>query len=306
MGKWVEKSASYSFAYNDKPTFFDISIVKHPADRIARHLEYSFNKEASAHDGVISGAKLAELEGIDLAQLELDELSMLRKLASAEKYVAGIDNAVDNRSYACQSAYPFAMMEKFSKEELDQATSASAGTLFNVMAKRACLLSFPAFCQYITNDVSAPESPIVKKAALMLPGIFGDILDGAFGIKPLTDHFKSSSNFMCDCDDKKDDIQNLMDKVEDKFSMQPDKTQKRIIRITIMCGTTDKDLHDKFEKCSSYNVSDAECLHLASAYAQYQTRALCDMQEAMGSDFVTDNMLDTVASANSAIIFDRD
>lgn len=306
MGKWVEKSASYSFAYNDKPTFFDISIVKHPADRIARHLEYSFNKEASADSNIISGAMLAELEGVNLSELELDELSMIRKLASADEYVASIDQPDTPRAYACQQAYPFAMMEKFSKEELEQATSASAGTLFNVMAKRACMLSFPAFCQYITNDVSAPESPLVKKAALMLPGIFSDILDGAFGIRPLTDHFKSSSNFMCDCDHKKDDIQNLMDKVEDKFSIEPDKSQKRIIKITIMCGTNDSDLKDKFEKHSSYDVSDASCLHLASAYAQYQTRALCDMQDALGHDAVTDNMLDTVVSANRAIIFDRD
>lgn len=306
MGKWVEKSANYSFAYNDKPTFFDISIVKTPADRIARHLEYSFAKSASADNTCISGAELARLEGVDLASLEIDELSMMRKLAKAEEYVASIEDANDPRSFACQQAYPFAMMEKFSKEELKEATEASAGTLFNIMAKKACLLSFPAFCQYITNDVTAPDSPIVKKAAIMLPGIFGDILDGAFGIKPMTEHFKSSSNFMCDCDGNKDGIQNLMDKVEDKFSMEPDKTQKRIIRITITCGCTGKDLQDKLEKNSSYDVADQKCLQLASAYAQYQTRALCDMEEALGHGSVTDNMLDTVAASNRAIIFDRD
>lgn len=305
MGKWVEKSASYSFAYNDKPTFFDISIVKHPADRIARHLEYSFNKQASTGTDVISGAELAKLEGVNLAQFELDELAMMRKLAAAEEYISNINDANDNRAYACQQAYPFAMMEKFSSDELAKATSASAGTLFNIMAKKACLLSFPAFCQYITNDVSAPDSALVKKAALMLPGIFNDILDGAFGISPISDHFKSSSNFMCDCDHKKDDIQNLMDDVEDKFSMQPDKTQKRIIRITIMCGTSGDELKDKLEKHSSYDVSNDKCIQLAGAYAQYQARALCDMQEALGNESVTDNMLDTVAAANQAIIFDR-
>lgn len=101
MGQWQEKSASYAFAYNDDPTFFDISIVKHPADRIARHLEYSFAKEASEGNSVISGAKLAELEGVDYSSMEIEELSMLNKLASAEKYIHDIQDATDNRSYAC-------------------------------------------------------------------------------------------------------------------------------------------------------------------------------------------------------------
>lgn len=303
MGRWQEKSASYAFAYNDNPTFFDISIVKHPADRIARHLEYTFKKSAS-EVGTVSGAMLAEMEGVNLADFDLDELCMMRKLADAEKYIESIDQATDDRSYACQSAYPFSMMEKFSKDELDIATSSAAGTLFNQMAKRSCVMSFPAFCQYVLNDVNAPDSPLVKKAAIVLPGIFGSMLDGMMGVCPLTDHFKASSNFMCDRDGKKDDIQDLMDKVEDKFSTEPEKSTQRIVRITIMCGSNDSDLEGKLKKNASCAVPDSECVKLASLYAQYQTRALCDIEEITGKQ-VSQNLIDTIASANTALVFDR-
>lgn len=304
MGQWQEKSASYAFAYNDDPTFFDISIVKHPADRIARHLEYSFAKEAS-DNSVISGAKLAEMEGVNYSSMEIEELSMLNKLASAEKYISELQQATDERGYACQSAYPFSMMEKFSQEELDQATQASAGTLFNAMAKKSCIMSFPAFCQYIENDVNACDSALCKKAAILLPDVFSDMLDG-FGImRPITDQFRASSNFMSDMDQGNDGIQKLMDKVEDKFSMQSEPVRRRVIRITITCGVPDSELSERLQKNASSDADQWECRKLANAYAQYQIRALCDIQDKLGESAVNDNLIDTVAAANSALVFDR-
>lgn len=304
MGQWQEKSASYAFAYNDDPTFFDISIVKHPADRIARHLEYSFAKEAS-DNSVISGAKLAELEGVDYSSMEIDELSMLNKLAASEKYIQDIHDASDNRSYACQSLYPFSMMEKLSAEELQDAAGASAGTLFNALSKRACILSFPAFCQYIHNDVNACDSDLCKKAAIMLPSIFQDMLEGFGIIRPVTDNFRASSNFMSDRDPGSDGIQKLMDKVEDKFSMEGEPVRKRVIRVTITCSMPDSELSEKLDKNASSGADQWECRKLASAYAQYQIRALCDINKNMGDGTVTDNMIDTVAAANSALVYDR-
>ena len=44
MGQYDNDMRKYAFAYNDKPTFFDISRVKNPADRIAHFLSYSFNE----------------------------------------------------------------------------------------------------------------------------------------------------------------------------------------------------------------------------------------------------------------------
>lgn len=305
MGKWMDKSASYAFAYNDEPTFFDISIVKHPADRIARHLEYSFQKAASAVHGTLSGAQLAAAEGINLAALELDELSVMRKIAAAEEYVAGIGVANDNRSYACQSAYPNAMQASFTKDELDSVRSANPGTFFNAMAKRACVMSFPAFCQYITGNVDAADTPMAKKAAMMLPGIFGDILGHLGCITPLTGEFAAASDRTCCCDAGGDEIQRIMDQMEEKFSMEPGKVSDRVITITITCGAPGSvEVKSAFAKAAAC-VDGGQALALAEAYAQYQARALCDIMEKCGSAKVEGRVIDIVAAANTAVVYNN-
>ena len=45
MGQYVGSFDKYACAINDNPTFFDISRVGVPADRIARHLEYVTNED---------------------------------------------------------------------------------------------------------------------------------------------------------------------------------------------------------------------------------------------------------------------
>ena len=75
MGKYDEGMKKYAFAYNDEPTFFDISRVKTPADRIARHLEYSFadgGKSASFRGtgALMPSAYAAAAEGINLDMLD--------------------------------------------------------------------------------------------------------------------------------------------------------------------------------------------------------------------------------------------
>jgi hypothetical protein len=66
MGRWLEKEANYAYAYNDEPSFFDISYVANPADRIARHLQVLFKddndslkKAASSNNLVIPSALAA-------------------------------------------------------------------------------------------------------------------------------------------------------------------------------------------------------------------------------------------------------
>ena len=49
-----------------------------------------------------------------------------------------------------------------------------------------------------------------------------------------------------------------------------------------MCGSNDSDLEGKLKKNASCAVPDSECVKLASLYAQYQTRALCDIEEITG------------------------
>jgi hypothetical protein len=325
MGQYMDGFNKYAFAYNDEPTFFDISRVKNPADRIARHLEYMFAnggevekaashmcKAASADSDVcVPGAVAAMLEGVNLGNnIALDEHLVLSKLASAEEYIADVRNAnnfyTDERANACYGSYPFSMLEKLASDELDLVRSVNPGTLFGEMAKRACVLSFPAFCQYVSGDVNAPESPLCKKAALVLPSIFRDMMSTMMPFPSMMSEFCGSSDRAC-CNDPKhaDLVQNFMDKAEDKFSIEAEPVKQRVLTIVIKIAMPGA-VEDKFQKAASYNVSYKDAAALANAYGQYQVRALCDIRDRKGADFINDNTYDMIAGANSVLVFDRD
>ena len=42
MGQYIPEFKKFAYAINVRPTFFDISDVANPADRIAHHLQYMF------------------------------------------------------------------------------------------------------------------------------------------------------------------------------------------------------------------------------------------------------------------------
>lgn len=324
MGQYMDGFDKYAFAYNDEPTFFDISRVKNPADRIARHLEYMFSKEASADEKAAShmckaasadsdicvpSAVAAMAEGVNLnTAAGLDEQLVLSKLASAEEYIANINNArnfyTDERANACYGSYPFAMLEKLASNDLDLIRSVNPGTLFGEMAKRACMLSFPAFCQYVSGDVNAPESDLCKKAALVLPGVFRDMM--RMTSMPMLSDFCGSSDYVCKQDPKDGDlVQNFMDRAEEQFSIEAEPVKQRILTIVIKVaipGSTEA----KFNKAASSNVSYNDAAALANAYGQYQVRALCDIRDRKGADFINNSTYDLVAGANSVLVFDRD
>ena len=326
MGQYMDGFDKYAFAYNDEPTFFDISRVKNPADRIARHLGYLFQnpsddlekaasemcKAASTDSSMcVPSAVAAMAEGVNLDTMDLDEMCTLRKLAASEEYIADVDSNAgnfytDGRANACYGSYPFALMEKMSSAELEVAKTVNPGTFFGEMAKRACMLSFPAFCQYITGDADITEAPLFKKAALVLPSIFRDMMGSVMSVRPLTQEFAGSSDFCCSQDPHRSDfVQNFMDRVEDKFSLEPEPVKRRILTIVIRVSVPGS-VEDKLQKAASYDVSYDSARALANAYGQYQVRALCDMQERRGSDFLTPGMFDLVAGANSVLLFDRD
>lgn len=312
MGRWLEKEANYAYAYNDEPSFFDISYVANPADRIARHLQVLFKddddslkKAASSNNLVIPSALAAQIEGVTINELPLQEQSILYKLASAEQYISNIQTASDNRSYACQSSYPFALMEKLSSEELNTFRDVDPGVLFNNLAKRACVLSFPAWCQYITGKQDICESPMFKKASLFLPSIFGDMLSQLHTIIPYSDCFSACSDYKASRDEKNDIIQEVMDEAEQKFSIKEEPVRNRVIRITISIGgklpSADK-LESQVKEAAAADASYNDCVQLAQAYGQYQIKALSDINNYHN---INDNMIDTVAGANTILLFDR-
>lgn len=301
MGQYVSSFDKYACAINDNPTFFDISRVGVPADRIARGLETllasDMQKSASAM-GYIPSAMIAEAEGVNLNTFELDEVCMLRKLAAAEDFASSPETKDriyhDKRAHLVASVAPHTMTEAFSSTELEKARSAKPETLFYEFAKRACIMSLPAFCQYISGDVNAAQHDLCKQASLILPGIFGRMLSCVSSMVPCCSTFQAGSRFMSECDSKKDDlVQNVMDSAEDKFSMEEEPVKSRTIRIII---STSGKVPDVTVKKASVNT---DATNLAYAYSQYQLRALCDINNIDKHANFIENMCDLVVGANA-------
>lgn len=300
MGQYMSGMDKYAFAYNDNPTFFDISKVKTPADRIARHLEYMFkddsmSKAASAYGEsvIVPSAIAAMAEGINLDVFELEEQAMLTKLAAAEEFANDATNYArrdsDVRAYRTFEVGPKAFSEKLSAQELAKFASVQPGTLFRELNKRACVLSFPAFCQYLFQDVNAEEMPIVKSAAFMLPSIFGDMMQKMMTMSPCTSMFAPSSSFMAEQDPKRDDlVQSVMEAAEHKFSMQAAPVQKRVTITIMMSGAPCE------KSASAVEIGGAR--QLAEAYGQYQLKTLCELQNTYGDN--VDTICDLIAGAN--------
>lgn len=307
MGQYVGSFDKYACAINDNPTFFDISRVGVPADRIARHLEYVTNedgelsKSASFNpDALIPSALFAEANGVNLDTFDLDEACMLRKLAAAEEFAMASETLsrayMDKRANLVTQVAPKALQEAFTADQLTRVRNAKPETLFREFAKRACVMSLPAFCQYISGNVASKDSELCKQASLMLPGIFGRMLSTMSSVIPCCSMFSAGSQFASDCDFKKDDlVQNVMDDAEDKFSVHEEPVKTRTIRIII--ATSGPVQQVTITKKASYS---SQAQDLAEAYAQYQVRALCDINELDKRNGSVENMCDIIVGSNCA------
>lgn len=317
MGQYMPEFTKYAFAYNDQPKFFDISVVKTPADRIARHLEYLFDDDgvksaSAASDVLVPSVVMAEAEGVNLGgSFELDELYVLDKLASAEEYVRNsAENSKlfykDARAHNAYGTYPYSMLERMTADELDAARSVRPGTLFREMAKKACMLSFPAFCQYITGEENITDAPMFKRAAICLPDIFSTISSVLNAVAPCISQFRAGSEFASNCDPKRGDlVQRFMDGAEDKFSMEEGPVKRRVMTIIIKSAASPSEVGAAVEKAAScYEDRDGGAVKLAAAYGQYQIGALCDMRDILGADKISDSVYDMVAGANSVMLYD--
>lgn len=332
MGQYIPEMQKYAFAYNDNPTFFDISRVKNPADRIARHLEYSFSndemgkaascmcKAASAHSNVIIPSAVAAMaEGVNCgagAGFDLSEQLVLEKLARAEAAVEYMAENMtpanmykDENAYAMVTQYPFAMMEKFSKAELDTVRATQPGTLFREFAKKACVMSFPAFCQYITGEENPEDTPMFKKAALMLPTIFRDIMSNMLTISPCTSLFRPCGEIVAESDPKRCDlVQNVMDEAEEKFSVRAEPVHRRVVTIIIKAAADNTygiKRQEAFVKAATAEADIEKAAALANMYGQYQIGALCAMRDMLENQALGDNVYDMIAAGNTVRVFDK-
>ena len=336
-GKPIHK---YAFVHNDKFRFFDLSIVAKPAERIAHYLEYKFAsdnsnemlKAAAEGESAIPSALLAEAMDLRSSnKLPMSKLATLKRLVDLESKFTDImlgKNIVDVRATqyvkhaAVNSFYKKASKES---EELNknigQLKQVKPETLFRELAKRASVLPFNSFMD-VFYDESLVKDPVlhnkaVKLASVMIiPNVFKNLMDDMTSLDPMSesccsaeDLFDMGSLAETACDTSKDPVQEFMDSIEDKLSLEPEKRGNRVIKITITLNLDELDKQNKPEdiccvkEASSY-LNDKEVIKLAKRYANeyalYKISALNDIASLHGgeSKFLDDLTLYTTIAQN--------
>ena len=309
MNQWMPEFRKYAFAINDRPTFYDMSRVATPADRIARYLEYRFGddelRKAASADLVITGADWAEFEGVCLPDTDeplafpILKHAMLSRLAEEEAWIADEGNV---KSASLKAAFirevaPSAFPRELAEDELQTLRELRPATLMYELAKRAAVLPFISFAAYALDKTiaEARESDVVKRAAaLHIPGIFSTLL--VAGDEPqLSDMFESQGKYLSDVDAAKTAAAEVvLEKAGSAFSLEPEAIRYRAIE-----GEITKP-HMDMELVKAASSIDNDAAVLAQAYGHYQLNALCDMESIRGED-LSDAQKTLIVGANKHI-----
>ena len=302
MNKWVPEFEKFAFAYNDLPTFFDISRVKNPADRIAHYLEYAFDedmrKAASAAPPLIFSDVLAEAQGVNIPSvgiMDKSKASLLEKLAAHELFIQdvldGKDMAQTAQMLFVKNAHNTVMGTDFTDEQISLLRTLEPGTMLRELTKRGAVLPFKAFCAYVDNSPLADieNSEAVKYACSQcMPTMFVDL--GTAASSPDAEQmFDPASRFMAQSDlHNTDSVQKLMDDVASKHGLVDKPTVHQITKITIM----------KRASNDVENVTDATRIKgrlMTSLYGMYKLSFLQGLKDLDVSDPTDDlTMLRTV------------
>lgn len=318
-GQYIPEHKKYAFVYNDEPSFFDLSIVKRPAERIAHYLEYKFAsdntegllKAASDNNGYIPSALLAELQGIKFSLTKgfrnIKKANTLKRLIELEKDFANAisdkqDNTVKGLYIKNAAINSFSKDFDLSDSELKEFTNLNIRkeSFFREMAKRASIMNFKSFIDFIyPEDKSEEKQQAVKLASCqILPTLFNGLNNFGIDLNELDNLFDSGSEFDCIADNSNSDpIQKLFDKASDKFSIDKNGRDKRIISITIINngGSTSannilEDILPTILKTASSNSNNYskevinKAKKYATAYAVYKIAAINDIEKLQGKE----------------------
>jgi hypothetical protein len=125
-----------------------------------------------------------------------------------------------------------------------------------------------------------------------------------FMMRPCTEEFCAGDEWSASTDRGRGDlVQNVMDKAEDKFSIQEGPVRKRVIQITIVQNMGSDNADAEFDKAASVVADSYAAQDLAETYGQYQLRALCDIDR-FNPGTVTDRTCSMIAAANSIMLHD--
>lgn len=295
----------YAFVFNDEPTYFDLSIVAKPAERIAHYLEYRFNndeeankliKAASEGRACIPSALLPELEHIKFSnakKLPFGKQALLTKLAKLENEFINVITGKDRSNTLTHAYMKHAALNSFFRPESSTAIkfrqklaalkSVRPETLFRELAKRASVLSFNDFMDVVYKDSDTIKdkdtyhSAVKYAQEILIPEIFKNLSGAVDSVDPFDDGCCDSEALFDACgavdammDPTKDPVQHIMDEVEEQTSLEPkirgDRTAQVIITVCLSPSGL-SDLTDKLITIKSASSQDPQVVKLAKRFA---------------------------------------
>lgn len=274
----ITKEGHQVFAINDKPTFFDISKVIKPADRIA----YSFSKVASA--GEPCGAALAEEIGLaeprlwlptsPLSKLYHDKLAAAKKMADMEKEIETKAKSSDNKHLV--EGTGTATKTDVDDDDMKQMKSCPLSGILNALHDARISLSIKDFAKLISDkDISEGD---LSDAEDMLPGMFGRMVeDGSDDDAARDSAYDGAPSSL------PGPVKSMIERMLGSHSLSGGPARVRV-RMMIIRGVKPK-LRDTGTKKASWNEKAAE---LVREYAQYQLAfAARECQKDMPSNELT-------------------
>lgn len=260
-------------ADNPDPTFFDISHVFRPADRIA-YISGTLQKAASA--GILSGAELAEQLGVT-APLNFDreiaasvrlqsQLESLEKLAAAETAAiqdprAWTQVALASSSYV-QPSVDFAPCENVKLAEVLRAL-ADAGVVLPVR-------------EFLSLTVKAASEELVRAVTSELDGVFSKLASDPDIVTAL------ENNAFFPASAASAPVRVWAEKVAITHSVRPQAVEKRAYQAALRDVRT-------FERVKESGTGSTASVALARQYAFYKIAAYASLNEKYGNCWLTAN-----------------
>jgi hypothetical protein len=252
-------------ADNPDPTFFDISKVFRPADRIA----YTMGKleKAAAAGAVISGAELAEdmqlstpldfsLDGAASA-LVISQLKTAQQLSGAETMTAEWAHKAVACSPQVRASAQFPDVKFVTTTKVAQMTCA--------LAEQGIVLPVEEFLVMIQGDAEKAASATVQ-VKRHLPGVYDRMLaDGSFEVSARSNPFISTENTHMG------EYRKLANKLAPDYSLKSNHVESRIRKAALRGVKSSPGV----EKAASFEGPGEE---LARQYALYKVAAFNQME----------------------------
>jgi len=277
---------------NPSPTFFDISWVFRPADRIA----YGLRKVASSD--IVTGAELAETEGLYLPKSIIPsgqaskhagfKRAVLRKLCDIEKQIDGAVKGIDFNGDGSQliklrgafsPEVSSTTQEKEAVSRLEKENGNRLSYMLTGLAKSAVSLSVEDFLKVVMGEKAASiDEGSVKKE---LPGIYTKLTDEGLGDEICSDGTYDPGSSIAGLPKE---VEAAINSMIPGMSLSEAPVQKRVTIISIR--KLSKPELTRPSRICSIKEATAECATeaLAKEYAKYKLSLLADLTKRGDSD----------------------